>query len=474
MSTVDAVLRLRAVESKSAQRRTTKRHRHIDDEPLVVVAYRMAGESAAPLGIMFGTSHEAPTLLVAPEPRSRQIRFREVLNPFSAAVVQYVNGRGVTRAREGNYTVCQRAPQVIVPNSATAEFIAPLLGRSLRYLRTDGEYAVPVDTVLAGAHLTWLGQQAELPGSSVVLAATELLRQHWVCGLSDLESEDLHVQLGWIDPPAALSGADGAAAIEAERFDGTVPAAGPTPDPSWDRDVLEPLVAEFNEVRARRDDAATVGELGGDIVNAVESALSSSWDATWKSIDLVRSLPPAASIANRWATDRRDFTSHIGRVESGEARFRTRDSVKQAAYNVSRREGAQSTLEASEALDDPLVMARAIGDGAALAGTVTFVEKPWVELELTAPCPVPIGTELWWTEQPSKCSVWIREMTAVEPFTVRLETNKGKTKWFPELGYRAVYSSFTTNSIPSPPLPAEVPWSHSGAESPVPAPEVPE
>ena len=474
MSTVDAVLRLRAAHDGDAQRRTTKRHRHVDDEPLVVVVYRLAGESAAPLGVMHGTSASDPTLLVAPEPRSRQIRFQEVFNPFSVDLNTYVAGRGATRAPEGRYQVCQRAPQLIVPNRATAEFVGPLLGRSLRYLRTDGDYAVPADTVIAGAHLTWLGLQAELPGSSVLLAATELLRRHWVCGVSDLESEDLHVQLAWIDPPPGRSGRDAAAAIERDRFDLTLPAAGPTPDPGWDRDVLEPLIAEFNERRERREDPATVASLGEDIRSAVEEALTSTWDATWRSIELVRALPVAASVAGRWTTDRKDFTSHIDRVDSGEARFRTRDSVKQAAYMVSRREDAQARLDAAEALDDPLVMARAIGDGAAIAGHVIDVAKPWVELELPGPCPVPIGTELWWTEQPSKCSAWVSEASTTAPFTVRLETNKGKTKWFPAVGSRAVYSSFSGGSIPPPKMPGSVPWTHAGAATPLPTPEVPE
>jgi len=474
MSTLDVVQRLRAVQSGRAQARTSLRHRHLESKPLVVVVYRLAGESAAPLGVMYGTSERGATLLVAPEPRSRQIRFEEVFNPFARAVNAFVQGRSEHRVVEGNRSLCRAAPQIIVPNAATAEFVGPLMGRSLRYLRTDGPFAVPNDTVLAGAHLTWIGQQGELPGSSVLLPATDLLRRHWVCGLSDLESEDLHVQLAWIDPPARSTGAKAAATIERQRFDGRLPAAGPTPDPSWDREVLDPLISTFNERRAGKEDHATVARLGQEIRAAVHDALEPAWTATWRTITLLRGLPEASSVAKRWRNDRWAFTRHSDRVVTGNARFRTRDSVKQAAFIVSQREDAQAQLDADEALDDPLVMAAAIGDGHAIAGKVTRVDRPFVELELSGPCLVPPGTELYWSEMRGKCSVLVGTPSGTTPTVVRLETKKGKTKYYPEVGERAVYCPFTAGSIPAPKMPEGVPWTHQGAESARVAPEVPE
>lgn len=474
MSTLDVVQRLRAVTTGAAQPRTTMRHRHLDKKPLVVVVYRLAGESAAPLGIMFGTSERGAKLLVAPEPRSRQIRFDEVFNPLAEAVNAYVQSRADYKEMDGSRAVCLSAPQLIVPNVATAEFVGALMGRSLRYLRTDGPFAVPAHTVLAGAHLTWIGQQAELPGSSVLLAATDLLRRHYVCGLSDIESEDLHVQLAWVDPPAGSTGAQAAAATEGNRFDLTIPAAGPTPDPGWDRDVLDPLVAEFNERRQRREDQTTVRRLGKDIRAAVEAALAPTWAATWRTIDLVRGLPEAPSVTKRWKSDRWAFTRHAERVETGDARFRVRDSVKQSAFMVSQREDAQGRLEADEALDDPLVMAAAIGDGQAIAGIVTKVDRPFVTIQLPGPCLVPPGTELYWSELRGKCSVLVGIPAGDSPTIVELETRKGKTKYYPEVGDRAVYCPFTAGSIPSPKMPTDVPWTHQGAEGPTITPEVPE
>jgi hypothetical protein len=149
-------------------------------------------------------------------------------------------------------------------------------------------------------------------------------------------------------------------------------------------------------------------------------------------------------------------------------------SKSEVSRMVSRREDAQSALEASESLDDPLVMAAAIGDGQALAGTVLAVSRPTVELTLAAPSPVPIGTELYWAEQRGKCSAVITEATDTEPFTVTLETKKGKTKYYPSVGERAVYGPFKEGTFPPPKMPANLPWTHVGPEAPMPSPEVPE
>lgn len=471
MTAVDVLLQLEAAHDGEARLRVAKRHRQLEPEPLVVVAYRLAGEAAAPLGLLYGTSPATARLLVAPEPRNREIRFREVFNPFAADLCRYVEGRSAHTIVERGRDLVAAAPQVVVPNNATAQFVA-LLGRSLRYLRTEGEFAVPTETVRAGAHLTWLGTRAEHPGSSVVLAATDLLRRHWATGISDLESEDLFVQLAWIDPSGAR-GVDAARAVEQQRITGEVLSAGPTPDPAWDRDVLEPLINQFNEARQGAQDARVIARLGVGIVEAVEAALRPAWDATWRAVHLVESLPVAASVVDRWRDDRYDFGRHSQRVDTGEARFRTRDSVKQSAWMISQRERAAAALAASEALDDPMVMAGVIADGQAITGTVIDVNPPMVTVALAEPCSFPEGVELYWTELPSRCSVEMRRVTGYDQRTVELETKKGKTKYYPAVGERVVYSPFDLAWFKPPTLPADVPWTHLGRAGDA-QPEVPQ
>lgn len=474
MSALDVLLRLQAVSDGTARPRTTLRHRHIDRAPLVVVAYRLAGEAVAPLGIMYGSKATKPHLLVAPEPRNREIRFREVFNPFADEICDLFEDRGEEVDGWGWSLTATEGPQIIVPNGATADFIGHLMGRSLRYLSTEGEYAVPISTVLAGAHLTWLANQAELPGSSVMLSATDLLRRHWVTGLSDLESEDLHVQLGWIDPPDGLTGAEAAEEAQDRRGTGELPASGPTPDPAWDRDILDPLIAAFNSARDGAQDAETVKRLGKGTTKSVSEALAPTWDATWRAIELLRARPVAPSVATRWSEDRRSFAHHMERAETGNVRFRIKDSVKQAAMIVRQREDAQAALDAAEALDDPMVLAGSIADGSAITGEVLELDRYDLTIGLDRPCPVPVGTELFWTDLPDKASALVTAVRTEAPFEVTLELKKGKTKYRPGPGQSVTYSPHKPPSYRAPSLPGTVPWTHLGPEQADPEPEVQE
>jgi hypothetical protein len=480
VSAVDVLLAIEAATSGQVQRRTTVRHRHLEPEPLVIVAYRMAGEAGAPLGVMYGTSRDAPSLLVAPEPRSIGIRFRDVMNPFGEFLCNwldpFVEEREMRQARHRVVEDCINAPQILVPNHATAGFVGAVLGRSLRYLRTEGDGAVPETTVLAGNHFTWFEQQSALEGSCVLLAATDLLRRHFATGQSDLEDEDLHVLLSWVDPPAGKTGAEAAAEMELARHSGDKPGAGPTPDADWDRDVLDPLLEVFNEQRAGSNDKEVVDRLSGDIITAVGDALAHSWDATWRAHEILLEMLPGNTVEDRWESDRRAWTYHADRVRDGWAFFRIKDTAKQAAWMISNREDALTALEAGEALDDPLVLAGLVAGGEALIGEVTaldrdnkeqgpknMVTRPLIDLELGEPCPLPIGSTSYWTVRPGKAKV---EVISVDGSSVGLKVVAGMTGDLPEPGTIAAFADLTFSSIPRPKAPQATPWTHVGAETP--------
>ena len=82
-----------------------------------------------------------------------------------------------------------------------------------------------------------------MPGSSLVLAATDALTTHWQTG--QLPSEDLNLAalLGWIDPPVGMDGPQAARAGE------EAPPAGPDSDPNWDAETLTELVQEWHAAR---------------------------------------------------------------------------------------------------------------------------------------------------------------------------------------------------------------------------------
>ena len=490
MTTLDTLLMIEATVSGNAQQRAGVRHRHLDAAPLVIVAYRLAGEAGAPLGVMFGTSPTDSTLLVAPEPRNREMRFREVFNPLAVAVSEWLMSfteREEPSARKPNRTPpCKTAPQILVPNHSSLDFVGSVLGRSLRYLRSSDDFVIPDETVLLGAHASWFAQQAEVPGSCVLVAATDLLRRHWASGQSNVEDEDLHVLLSWIDPPSGELGKSAANSMEESRANGTIPAIGPTPDASWDRDELEGVLSEFNTQRAGDASAEVVDRLGGPVRGAVGDALSISWMATWRAHGLLNALEPGRSVAERWASDRQAWSSHLSRVEQGRAYFRTHDSARQSAWMIKSREDAQQALDLGEALDDPLVFAGLMSSGDAILGRVVEVDtsnmemgpsgrrrvrRPLIHVELTEPCALSPGSTLRWTEEVSRFE---SELVAVDGARVVVKVTKGMNGQLPAEASMAGFVTLSANSYPAPSAPADTPWTHVGASTPEPDTEVPE
>ena len=481
MTALDTLLAVEAFVAGSAQQRTSVRHRHVADNPMVLVAYRMAGEAGAPLGIMYGTDPDSPELLVAPEPRNRDMRFREVFEPLAAAVDSWLNGY-LERDEEEQCIAC---PQVLVPNRGTHGFVGSVLGRSLRYLRSTDDFPISDTTVALGAHATWFARQSELPGSCVLVAATDLLRRHWVTGQSNVEDEDLHVLLSWIDPPPGTSGREAAAAMEAARAASEMPAVGPTPDATWDRDILEPLLAEFNATRSGDASGSVVSAHGGPIRSAVADALGHAWRATWRAHELLAGLPEGSTVADRWASDQWAWTSHVTRVEEGRAFFRTRDSARQSAWIIKSREDAQQALDLGEALDDPMVVAGLVAVGDAVDGDVVDVDtenmemgpsgrrrvrRPLITVALPEPCPMPIGTNLRWTDRVQLET----ELIAVEGGVCTLKVIGGVRGDLPAVGASAAFITLDNRTYPTPSTVPGTPWTHIGADVPEPDSEVPE
>ncbi|WP_318203373.1 hypothetical protein [Streptomyces sp. SCL15-4] len=418
MSLITALARLEAVDSGRAQPVATVRHRHLSGRPLVFVPLTTAGETGAPLGALVGTDRDAPRLLVVPQPRDRDLRFAfladlaDIVLPYLESYADAVEaaertetdpetGKRVKVAAE----LCADAPQLIVPSRTGLDFVR-LLGRSMRFRRTadqdpDAPYPAPPRVPLLGRWLTHYGERSRVPGSSLLLALTEVLSRHWATGQSGLEDEHLGALLAWIDPPAEASGAEAARRAELARdADGQLlcPPAGPATDPAFDNRLLAPAIERYD--RARTALAAAEDPLEADarlaaltrtereIRDLVESRTRPTWDAVWRGLDLLRALPAGAHVEGRWLRDRWSFTAHRDRVRAGEPPQPRRDDAVTAANKLATREREQARLEAQEALDDPLVMAGRRLAGEAFAGEVTDVVMAYGEGRRPSPRPL--------------------------------------------------------------------------------------
>ncbi|WP_225844483.1 hypothetical protein [Streptomyces sp. HPF1205] len=516
MSVMQALARAEAAVRGRAVPAATVRHLRLAAEPVVLVLLTTAGEAGAPLGAMVGWRREAPELLVVPQPLNRDLRFAffadlaGVLLPRLAEYEDRVEAEPAgDRARAGDpVELCADAPQIVVPNSTTLEYVR-LIGRSTRFLRTaddpDAPHPVPAPVPLLGRWLTHYAERARTPGSALLWAVTDQLTRHWTTGQSAMEDQHLGALLGWIDPPPGMDGAAAAARAETGRGpDGLLfsPPAGPATDPAFDNRVLAPALARYD---AARGGGAAARAAEAEVRELVASQLRPTWEDVWRGIDLLRTLPEAAHAEERWRRDRWSFTGHRDRVRAGEPPQPKRDDAITAAQKLAGREAAQARLLAQEALDDPLAMAERRLAGEAFTGRVTGVEmaysdskrptpRPLVTVE-TADLPQAEPGAKAYRALPTAKSAQSAQLVAVESadgpgqprgawlVTVRLTGGMGsgrtpKEGSVPSPGDTVTFTFFEHEPRGGPALPEaeNTPWTHGGppgAAAPVPEPPDP-
>ncbi|MER8187641.1 hypothetical protein [Kitasatospora sp. NPDC094015] len=509
MSLLTTLARLEAVRSGRAEPLATVRHRHLSERPMVLVPLATAGEDGAPLAVLLGTERDAPKLLLVPQPLNRSQRF-EFLADFAAELLPYLDsfadeveqvegsekdpetGEKVPVLRE----LCADAPQLIVPGSGAVHHLA-LLGRSTRFRRTaedpdPGPYPAPTRVPLLGRWLTHLTDRARVPGSSLLLPMTGLLARHWATGQSHLEDQHLAAQLAWHFPPEGMTGAAAAERAETGRdADGRLlhPPAGPATDPRFDTKVLAPAITRHDAALAALRQAAAGEEARSELYlkqarerlhEALESELLPTWRDLWQGLDLLRALPPAAHLPERWEGDRWSYTGHRDRLAAGEPPQPRRDDAVTAARKLAQREREQARLDIQEALDDPLAMAGHRLAGEAFSGTVTAVlleydtsgrsAKPRPLLTLATPDRphADAGREV---HRAGAASAQKAEIVAAGPgeVTVRVLSGMGRKREpepgsLPEVGEQVVFTLFELTARQSAPLPEpdDTPWTHGG------------
>jgi hypothetical protein len=452
---------LQAAADRHAVATTTRRHVHLGSRPLVVVGYHLAGDPGAPLALIWGTDRgETRHCMVVPEPRNRALRF-EALDEFASELLNYLSRFEPL----DDVGTCVDAPQLVVPNTATAEWVGGIIGRFTRNLRTDGDAPPPASVPLAGKHLSFFGDLP--PGSSLVIAATEALTLHWQTG--QLPSEDLNLAalLGWIDPPAGL---DGPAAA---RLGEQAPPAGPDSDPNWDAEILAELIKSWHASRDDRDAQAAVRE---ELEEEIREQLMPAWLDCWRALDQLGALPAGNHVASRWLSDRQTWTAHCTRMGEGRAFFRNIPTPVQAAARLRFLESRTDELRREMAWDDPLIMAALVASGEALAGRVVAVDRdrqtlnangrrqrrPMITIEPALDFARPAGTSLYLSTHPSvKLEILSNDASGLIRAEVLKGANQTKTVGLlPTAGDEIVLSPYGRAEFYQRSAVQEIPWTH--------------
>ncbi|MEH1053625.1 hypothetical protein V6U89_00190 [Micromonospora sp. CPCC 206171] len=483
MSTLRALARAQALAAGVAQPVATVRHLHLSARPLVLVPLAMAGEANAPLAMLVGAAPDEARLLIVPQPRNRDQRFRFAAE-LATIVLPYLDGFRdgteavpIDRGRDVRHRYVD-APQLLVPNPAGITFLR-LLGRSTRFRRPDGDHPVHPSVPLLGRWLTFFAERAEHPGSSALVAMTDALSLHWATGQSVVEDLHLPALLGWIDPPAGLTGAQAAARAEDPAL---CPPAGPATDPEFDNRVLAPAVAAYADAG---DDPVARAAAYAELERVLRDQLAPTWELMWRGVGLLRALPPGARVGGRWDGDKDAFTGHAEHVDAGGGPQPRRDGAVVAAQRLHRLERALTTYAVQRAYDDPLVMAEHRLTGEAFVGDVTLADpkrvddtgkrpvlRPRIQLVTTEPVLVPVGTTLYSPARPTqKARVVFLTPAADGKTEVVLELSGAMGRGLtappgsvPEVGERLCYTTLSEAFLPAGafPTPEETPWTHGG------------
>ncbi|MEV6524890.1 hypothetical protein AB0M43_23310 [Longispora sp. NPDC051575] len=489
MSLFAALAKVDALAVGRAQPIAGVRHVYLSGRPLVLIPLALAGEAAAPLAMMLGTDRADPRLLVVPQPRDRALR-AAFFDDLSRVVTALVGDLATTPEQETPETGTQGsglslvsdsggehpgAPgplgsdgarpvtvvpsglepdvaqpagaaadelagpdvQVLVPNRSGVDFLR-LLGRATRF--RDGDRI--------GRWLTFLADRSEHPDSCLLLPVTEALTGHWATGQSAVEDAHLASVLAWIDGAPEQVVPDEAAST-----------AGPQTDPDFDNKVLAPLIDAYD---------AGDPEAAPQIAKAVGALLEPVWAQVWHAVDLLRALPEARSVPERWLWDVSEYAGFV----AGHLPQPVRDSPVAAAARLDRLERTQARVEAQRAFDDPLVMAGHQLTGAAFRGTVVATEpdrkegrklRPRITVETVRPVHLRGAVT-----SPAR-RAQAAEITEVDGLRVVLTLTSGMGRGavpaagsVPEVGEELVYTSLSETFQRPAAFPDETPWTHGG------------
>ena len=124
-----------------------------------------------------------------------------------------------------------------------------------------------------------------MPGSNLVLVATDALGTHWQTGQLPAEDLNLAALLGWIEPAGGMDGP------QAARVGEGLPPAGPESDPNWDAEMLAQLISDWHAA----DDEAARSAVRLELEREIREQLAPAWAGCWQGGIILGSLPGCRS-----------------------------------------------------------------------------------------------------------------------------------------------------------------------------------
>ncbi|WP_067529204.1 hypothetical protein, partial [Nocardia uniformis] len=439
--------------------------------------------------VMVGQSKRSPRLIFVGQPRNPDQRFIFAAK-LGAIVMDYINSCRLNsrqvRSRGGaSRSRFTTAPQILVPNPGGIKALTDL-GRACRFRKTTGDFPVPAVVPEMGRWLTFLTNSAEQAGTSMLLAVTELLTEHWATGQSTLEDQNLASVLAWISPPDELTVAQ--ALLDAENSI-ICPPAGPITSPDFDNHQLHSAIKEFDAARVSGDRLA-IDAAEEELHDLIGGQIKPTWRMMWDAIALLRGVSEAPGAAKRFDRDCGSFTNFSDYQESGTALpQRARDHAVGAARRLSQLEQAIENFAAERAFDDPFVLADRRSIGEAFAGIVESaaadrvitsaknrrIARPLVTIRTLDPTRLPDGTMLISPEMATghKAVIVSTELDG-DTSLVTVEINGGMGRSLtpqpgsvPEVGRRIAYLPDPGwRSTPTFPDPDATPWTHTDTSAP--------
>ena len=214
-----------------------------------------------------------------------------------------------------------------------------------------------------------------------------------------------------------------------------------------------------------------------DVELLVRPPLMRAFQATHQAVAVMRAIPEAASVQDRWDADVREWSAYCRRATRGVPRFRKRHDPLLAARRIELWSKTLEHLQADQAFDDPLLMADLDADGQCLSGAATNVDNtnrevkpggsnrslvPLVTVSLESTTRLLPGQKVVWAQDRRVDGV-IRSVPAVggrgeAVIAIMAGHNRGAN--LPEVGEAHLFVTLTPFQGMPPAEPSHVPWTH--------------